>query len=101
MERNPCQYEGHTFTIPSKQVEKVAALRGTTDRTAAQWDSARECTASTVEEAIVELDGILALGHKIGIRILSRTHNPIRSTLRADPNRSKKIYACCLYPNRR
>ena len=36
----------------------------------------------------------------MGIRIFSHTAQPQSGfTLRADPNRSKKIYACCLHPD--
>ena len=51
-----------SLSLP-KQVEKaggIAAWNDRTPETAAQWRLCeRMCTASTVEEAIVELDGIL------------------------------------------
>eukprot|EP00944_MAST-04C_sp_MAST-4C-sp1_P010063 g10063.t1 len=68
-----------SLSLP-KQVEKaggIAAWNDRTPETAAQWRLCeRMCTASTVEEAIVELDGILALGHKIWAYVYFRVlHN--------------------------
>ena len=68
-----------SLSLP-KQVEKaggVAAWNDRTPETAAQWRLCeRMCTATTVEEAIVELDGVLAIGHKIWAYVYFRVlHN--------------------------
>jgi malate dehydrogenase (oxaloacetate-decarboxylating)(NADP+) len=68
-----------SLSLP-KQVAKAGGITEWNNRnptSAAQWKLCeRMCAATTVEEAIVELDGIMALGHKIWAYIYFRVlHN--------------------------